>query len=116
MADEQNREAQNTERARQLLAEERKVSDRAREEYAERMKGRPTPTQDENDRAACGEHIAKHDDDGSGPELSWGPHQRKTLEADRPAGGAYQTRQASPASPASPAHSRQPPPRHTGGE
>jgi len=29
---------------------------------------KPTPTQAENDRAARGEHIEKHDDDGSGPD------------------------------------------------
>jgi hypothetical protein len=98
------------EKAKQRLAEDRQAGDRARAEYAERMKGKPTPTQEENDLAACGAHFPTHEDDGSGSE-PW--NQRKALEPDRPAAGAYQTRQASPAAPA---HSRQPPPRHTGGE
>ena len=41
---------------------------------------KPTPTQEENDRAARGEHIEKHEDDGSGPD----PHAEanaKTQEA-----------------------------------
>ena len=29
---------------------------------------KPTPTQAENDRAASGEHITEHEDDGSGPD------------------------------------------------
>jgi len=66
------------------------------------MAGRPTPTQEENDRAARGEHILEHEDDGSGPD----PHaeanakaqamaQGKTVEAEKPAQG-YQTRQHTP--------------------
>jgi hypothetical protein len=35
---------------------------------------RPTPTQDENDRAALGEHILAKQDDGSGPPIdTWPP-------------------------------------------
>jgi hypothetical protein len=59
---------------------------------------RPTPTQEENDRAARGEHILEHEDDGSGPD----PHAEanaqaqaqqvgKQVEAGKPA-QAYQTR------------------------
>jgi hypothetical protein len=66
---------------------------------------KPTPTQSENDRAALGEHILEHEDDGSGPD----PHAEanivaqssgtKTLEAKKPAAAphAYQTRQHKPA-------------------
>jgi hypothetical protein len=32
------------------------------------MAVRPTPTQDELNRAALGEHILEHEDDGSGPD------------------------------------------------
>jgi hypothetical protein len=50
---------------------------------------KPTPTQAENDRAAKGEHILEHEDDGSGPD----PHLTKQAEADKkPA--TYQTRAA----------------------
>jgi hypothetical protein len=35
---------------------------------------RPTPTQDENDRFALGEHILTRQDDGSGPPIdTWPP-------------------------------------------
>jgi len=66
------------------------------------MAVRPTPTQDELNRSAMGEHILEHEDDGSGPD----PHEEanakaraagagKHLEASKPA-QAYQTRQAAP--------------------
>lgn len=62
------------------------------------MAAKPTPTQDELNRSAMGEHILEHEDDGSGPD----PHaeanalsQGKTMEPAKPA-QAYQTRQATP--------------------
>lgn len=80
-----------TENAKKALAEEKKVTEKSRAEYAERARGKPTPTQEELDMSMLGAHILEHDDDGSGPE----PHQTKQLEAERttrPAG--YQTRQS----------------------
>jgi len=66
------------------------------------MAVKPTPTQDENDRSARGEHILEHEDDGSGPD----PHaeanaqaQTKHLEGSKPA-AAYQTRHAAAGRPA----------------
>jgi hypothetical protein len=62
------------------------------EEVTKRQSGKPTPTQDELDRVALGEHIATHEDDGSGPDPKapeWSKHQ---VEA-KPSGGGYQTRQ-----------------------
>jgi hypothetical protein len=38
------------------------------EQRAKLAKGKPTPTQEENDRAVKGEHITEHADDGSGPD------------------------------------------------
>lgn len=38
------------------------------EQYAKMAKAKPTPTQDENDRAKLGEVIKEHEDDGSGPD------------------------------------------------
>jgi len=61
-------------------------------EYAERMKGKPTPTQEENDRHALGETITEHEDDGSGPDPFL---QTRHMEAGKPA-APYQTRQATP--------------------
>ena len=58
---------------------------------------KPTPTQEENDRSARGEHILEHEDDGSGPDLFLNP-EAKHLEAGKPA--TYQTRQASAGRPA----------------
>jgi len=61
------------------------------------MAVRPTPTQDENDRAALGEHILEHEDDGSGPD-PFETRTQKALEAGKkPAAQAYQTRQTKPA-------------------
>ena len=73
------------EQAKKQLAEERKVQERTRAEYNERMKGRPTPTQEENDLAALGAHIMTRDDDGSGPD----PFNRH-IQAGPP--GSYHTR------------------------
>ena len=89
------------EAARKQLAIEREASDKSRVEFVERMKGRPTPSQEENDLHALGAYFHEHEADGSGPD----PHQTKQVEANKPAGG-YQTRQTHAASrPAStPAH------------
>jgi hypothetical protein len=69
------------------------------------MAVRPTPTQAENDRAALGEHILEHEDDGSGPDPFEEANARaraqqigKHVEAGKPASAqTYQTRQATPA-------------------
>jgi len=65
---------------------------------------KPTPTQAENDRAALGEHILEHEDDGSGPDphaeanavAQSQSHVGKQVEVKKPAAPAqtYQTRQA----------------------
>ena len=80
-----------TEAAKKALAEEKKLADKSRAEYAERAKGKPTPTQEENDLAACGAHILEHEDDGSGPD----PYVTRQVEAEKPHAKPqnYQTRQ-----------------------
>jgi hypothetical protein len=78
--------------AAKQLAEEKKYSDASKAQYAERMKGKPTPTQEENDLAALGAHFHEHEPDGSDPD----PFQTKQSEAAKPSGGGYQTRQATP--------------------
>jgi hypothetical protein len=87
------------------LAESRERVERTRQEGAERLsRGKPTPTQDENDRAALGEVDFAKEDDGSGPDA----YAAKNLEAQRHAQrGGYQTRQVAP--------QRSTPPRTTGG-
>jgi hypothetical protein len=84
-----------TEQAKKTLAEERKAADKSRAEFAERTKGKPTPTQEENDLAAVGAHILEHEDDGSGPDPF-----NKAMEADKPHARpqSYATRQTRAAS------------------
>jgi hypothetical protein len=74
--------------ARKRLAEAREASDKIRAEFVERTKGRPTPTQEENDLHALGGYFVEHSEDGSGAEL-------RQMEAAKPA-ATYQTRAAAP--------------------
>ena len=78
-----------TEAAKKAVEADKKLLDQSRAEYASRMKGKPTPTQAENDLAVCGAHILEHEADGSDPD----PHGQanKSVEA-APKQGGYQTR------------------------
>jgi hypothetical protein len=75
------------------------------EQTTKRMSGRPTPTQEEANKAALGINVAMHEDDGSGPDPRapvWhggmtGGHPVKTSEASKPASGGYATRASRPA-------------------
>jgi|SRR5215831_11313574 len=83
-----------TELAKKLVADDKKVGDQSRAEYAARTIGKPTPTQEENDLAAHGAHITEHEDDGSGPDPF--NFSTRNLEAKPASGPArYQTRSAS---------------------
>jgi hypothetical protein len=84
-----------TEAAKKQFAAEREISDKSRAEFAERMKGRPTPTQEENDLAMLGAPVFEKSDDGSGPDLS-----TRSMEATpaKPA-ATYQTRTVRPPPP-----------------
>jgi hypothetical protein len=90
-----------TDAAKKQLAEEQKATTKSREEFVERMKGKPTPTQEENDLHALGAYFHEHEADGSGPD----PSVTKQIEASKPSGG-YQTRQTQPA-PRAPVHPHQ---------
>ncbi|MBR0753493.1 hypothetical protein JQ604_14995 [Bradyrhizobium jicamae] len=92
---------------RKRLAEERDARQKEREErMAENAKVKPTPTQEENDLAKSGVHIAEHEPDGS-PEQSTehhpaNPDKHRTRET-KPAQGSqsradYSTRTSNPAS------------------
>jgi hypothetical protein len=87
--------------AKQRLAEDRKATEKSREDFVERTKGKPTPTQEENDLAVCGAHFHEHEPDGSAPDpnvTANKPTEHKQMEAKRPSSGAgYETRQATPA-------------------
>jgi hypothetical protein len=80
--------------ARERLEQDRAVLKHAREQFAERTKGKPTPTQEENDLAALGAHILEHDDDGSGPDPF---NALPTRHMEGKPGGGYETRAARPA-------------------
>lgn len=87
-----------SENARRELEANREARAESYRQFAERTKGKPTPTQDENDRAMLGESFigVEHEHDGSDPDPN--EEQRRQFEAQR--GGSYQTRQTQ----ARPAH------------
>ena len=60
--------------------------------------GTPTPTQEENDLAALGVPFDEHADDGSGPSPQFKMTIERNSEAQKPAGGGYQTRGVAPPS------------------
>jgi hypothetical protein len=83
-----------TEAAKKAVEADKKLLEQSRAEYASRTKGKPTPTQEENDLAVCGAHILEHEPDGSDPD----PNVKSMEPAPKQSG--YQTRQthASPTS------------------
>jgi hypothetical protein len=88
-----------TEQAKRTYATEKAALEKSQAQYASKMKGKPTPTQEENDLAACGAHILEHEADGSDLDPGGGPPTEKHLEAGHsPVGGgrpqAYGTRQS----------------------
>jgi len=88
-----------SEDAKRRLEAGREAREKSLEEFVARTKGKPTPTQDENDEAALGKHFMEHEADGGDPD----PHGQaepvaRQMEGGR--GGGYQTRQARPVTPA----------------
>jgi hypothetical protein len=79
-----------TENAKKVLAEEQKATEKSRADFAERMKGKPTPTQEELNMSALGAHILEHEEDGSGPDPSV---QTRHVEASPSSARPYSTRQ-----------------------
>jgi hypothetical protein len=81
-----------TEAAKKAYEQEKKVSDHSRAEFSRLSKGRPTPTQEENDLAMLGAHFLEHDPDGSDPDPN--NFSNKSMEAASSAKPQqYQTRQ-----------------------
>jgi hypothetical protein len=82
-----------TEHAKKALAEEQKVTEKSRADFAERTKGKPTPTQEELNMTNLGAHILEHEEDGSAPDPN--VHQNKQVEAERTTArpASYSTRQ-----------------------
>jgi hypothetical protein len=79
-------ETELSEAAKAELEAGKEARAKSMEEFAARTKGKPTPTQEENDEATLGKHITEHEPDGSDPDPVM-----KHVEA-KP-GGGYQTRQ-----------------------
>jgi hypothetical protein len=48
--------------------ESAELKKKQQEQYDKMAKAKPTPTQDQNDRAKLGEIIKEHEDDGSEPD------------------------------------------------
>ena len=86
--------AQN-EAAKKQLAENKKASDKSKAASQEASKGKPTPTQEENDLAALGAHVNEKEDDGSGPDPHQPPDQ---AEHKRNMEGGQRRRLSDPAS------------------
>ena len=88
--------------AKRRLEAGREAKEKSLEEFAKRTKGKPTPTQEENDEAALGKHFTEHEEDGGEPDP--GGQVERTLQGGR--GGSYQTRQttAQPRPAATPQH------------
>lgn len=122
MADEAKPAANDSlENARAQLALDKEAREKTAAEYNERMKGKPTPTQEENDLAVLGAHIVEKEHDGSMPDPGHRPARggggmhspdeaRARLERERAAkaehdkttaAAEYQTRQSRAAAPAS---------------
>jgi len=95
MADDHTK--QRNEAAKKQLASDKEARQRSNEEYQKRMKGRPTPTQEECDLIKLGAAPDSLEPDGSEPDpnnglIFGGPHSRHLEPAH--SGGGYQTRQS----------------------
>ena len=81
-----------SESAKREMEANTEAAAKSREEYARRTKGKPTPTQKENDEAVMDKHFVEHEADGGDPD----PYVARQVEA-KPAAATYQTRTARPA-------------------
>jgi hypothetical protein len=82
---------------------EKEAADKSRADAKEKLsKGKPTPTQEENDRLAMGEHVELADD-GSGEDPY--PSAQATYNKQMEGGGkgGYKTRDSTAATHAAPA-------------
>jgi len=85
------------EAAKQKLAANKEAAAKTAEAQEATAQGKPTPTQEENDLAKLGAHIAEHEPDGSPdqPQPYPGGAQTKQADAKKP-DPAYQTRAQRP--------------------
>jgi hypothetical protein len=109
MTDQANDDAnkKRVEETKKKLAEEKTAREKQHAEHREAMAGvKPTPTQEENDLAASGVHVAEKEADGSPPDTGGATaaasaeHEKRQSEAGKtPQRGAYPTRTVNPAAP-----------------
>jgi hypothetical protein len=80
---------QHSEATKKRLADEKAAREKKQAEQRDAMAGvKPTPTQEENDMTASGEHVTEHEADGSPPDPNVGaPDPTKSGHATRD--GAY---------------------------
>jgi hypothetical protein len=85
-----------TEDTKKRLADEKTARDKKQAEQRSAMQGsKPTPTQEENDLTASGEHVTEHEPDGSPPDPNVA--QPDPPVEPPPEGGATTAREAKPA-------------------
>ena len=77
--------------AKEQLAKSKELRTKIVEETEKTTNAKPTPTQEENDRAKLGEDVSPKEPDGSGPSPEF--HVTKVVEADKDNKQAYATRQ-----------------------
>jgi hypothetical protein len=84
------------EETKKKLADERAAREKASKEGKAAGDVKPTPTQEENDLAASGVHVAEHEDDGSGPDPNSAQAKEAKQSEAKPAAakGGYATRQS----------------------
>ena len=101
------RRREQTEATKKRLADEKAAREKKQvDQRAAPGAVKPTPTQEENDLTASGEHVTEHEPDGSPPDPfvtppdapppEGGAQSRRQVEANKP-GGGYETRQPQPA-------------------
>jgi hypothetical protein len=91
-----------SEATKKRLADEKSAREKKQVEQRDVMAGvKPTPTQEENDLAASGEHVTEHEADGSPPDpnvaAATATSTRETKPQAQPSRGDYQTRSSAPA-------------------
>jgi hypothetical protein len=87
----------------------KQLKERSMQEFAERTKGKPTPTQEELDRANMGEHVMEKEPDGGAPDPGGQPGGiPEEMSKRQPPPGQPQTRQTGPQPPSGQPQQRPP--------
>ena len=105
MADHDHDAAKQHDATKKRLADERAAREKKQVEQHDASAGwKPTPTQEENDLAAVGEHVMEKEPDGSPleqpppePPPEGGATKARETKPAPAAGGSYSTRTAAPA-------------------